>query len=200
MKSKLILFSLLALGGCTPLLMTLYGVKDPKVENEKTLIKKALKFGLDTSNLVSVNGKDFLQVVKKHGIPNAAVYDKTGRYIEYRQTDTACNVGLFQFIPALNTSTRYNQPDSADLLTEWKKFRTLKGNEAAAPAPADFYLLIYWAVWTGKLNKDHVKEWEELAKKNKNCNIKVVKVNLDMQEHWEEQDRERISHAFRKKK
>ncbi|MFN8231165.1 MAG: hypothetical protein U0V03_09625 [Bacteroidia bacterium] len=177
----------------------MYSIKDPDIENRKTIVKTANKYDLDTTNIVSVNSKDFLYVLKGTSIPNASVYDKNGKYIEYRQTDTSCNAGLFQFIPTLNSIDKYNQPDSTNLDTELKKFRDLSGNTLTTLETADFYLLIYWTVWTGKLNKDHVKVWEDLAKNNKNAKIKVVKVNLDLQEYWNKDDRDKIIKAMTKK-
>lgn len=184
---------------CQTIMKKMYGIKDPDIENRKTIVKTANKYDLDTTNIVSVNSKDFLYVLKGTSIPNASVYDKNGKYIEYRQTDTSCNAGLFQFIPALNLTDKYNQPDSTNLDTELKKFRDLSGNTLTTLETADFYLLIYWTVWTGKLNKDHVKVWEDLAKNNKNAKIKVVKVNLDLQEYWNKDDRDKIIKAMTKK-
>ncbi len=199
MKKKLIfIFSLLILVSCQPIMMKIYGIKDPDIENEKTITIKALKYDLDTSNIVTVNSKDFLYVLNCQSIPEGAIYDRNGKYIEYRQTDTSCNAGLVQFIPSLNLNDKYNELDSSDLKTELNKFRDLNGNLLKQHEPADFYLLIYWTVWTGKLNKDHVKIWEDLACDNKNCKIKVIKVNLDIQEYWEEQEREKIIKAMSK--
>jgi hypothetical protein len=178
----------------------MYGIKDPDIENRKTIVKSATKYDLDTTNIVTVNGKDFLYVLKGKGIPDGAIYDKSGKYIEYRQTDTSCNAGLFQFIPALNLTDKYNQPDSSNLDIELKKFRDLNGNTLKRLTTSDFYLLIYWTVWTGKLNKDHVKIWEDLARDNKNCKIQVIKVNLDLQEYWDKDDRDKIINAMTKKK
>ncbi|MCC6251524.1 MAG: hypothetical protein IT238_03570 [Bacteroidia bacterium] len=201
MKNKLLFVPLLLiLASCQPILMKLYGIKNPDIENDKSIIKKALKYGLDTSNIVTVNSKEFLYVITEQGIPNGAIYDRNGNYIEYRQTDTSCNAGLFQFIPALNLVDKYNQPDSSNLKTELSKFRDLKGNTLKQPEPADYYLLIYWTVWAGKLNRDHVKIWEKLARDNKNCKVKVIKVNLDIQEYWNEQERDKIVRAISKKK
>ncbi len=193
-------FLLLILASCQPIMKKIYGIKDPEIENKKTILKSALKYNLDTSNIVTVNSKDFLYVLNGQSIPDAAIYDKNGKYIEYRQTDTSCNAGLFQFIPSLNLNEKYNQPDSSDLTAELNKFRDLKGNLITPTEAADFYLLIYWTVWTGKLNKDHVKVWEDLGRDNKNCKIKVIKVNLDLQEYWEEQEREKIIKTLSKKK
>ena len=57
MKNNLLLFSLLILVSCQPIMMKLYGIKDPDIENEKTITKKALNYDLDTSNIVTVKGK-----------------------------------------------------------------------------------------------------------------------------------------------
>jgi hypothetical protein len=199
MKNKLYLaLSLFCLASCQPIMKAIYGIKKPDIENQESITKKALKFGLDTTNIVSVTSKDFPYVLKSTSIPNAAIYDSKGKYIEYRQTDTSCNAGLFDFIPKLNVSGTYNKPDSTSLAEEWTKFRNLKGNEMSLPNNADFYLLIYWNVWTGKLNKDHVKIWEDLARENKNCKIKVIKVNLDIQEYWEPKEKEMYRKAMRK--
>lgn len=185
---------------CQPIMLKMYGIKDPEIEQEKSIRKRALKYDLDTSNIVTVNSRDFLQVLKDQGIPEGAIYDRNGKYIEYRQTDTSCNAGLFKFIPDLNLNGVYNQPDRPDLASELSKFRDLKGNALNKPKPADFYLLIYWTVWTGKLNKDHVKIWEDLARNNNNCKIEVIKVNLDFQAYWNEEDRNKIIEALSKKK
>jgi len=198
MKKIILLFSLLLLASCQPIMKAIYGIKKPDIENQESITKKALKFGLDTTNIVSVTSKDFPYVLKSTSIPNAAIYDSNGKYIEYRQTDTSCNAGLFDFIPKLSLSGIYNKPDSSSLAEEWTKFRDLKGKEMTLPNNADFYLLIYWNVWTGKLNKDHVKIWGDLARENKNCKIKVIKVNLDIQEYWEPKEKEMYRKAMRK--
>jgi hypothetical protein len=198
MKTKLILFfSVIVLASCKPILMKLYGIKNPDIETKKTITKKALKYKLDTSNIVTVNSQNFSKVMNSHGIPDGAIYDKNGAYIEYRQTDTSCNAGLFKFIPSLNLNDTYNKPDSSNLNSELSKFRDLNGNTLKQIEPADFYVLIYWTVWTGKLNKNHVKIWEDLARNNKNCKIKVLKVNLDIQAYWDKQDQEKIKKNMR---
>jgi hypothetical protein len=198
MRQLLVFAAILVLASCQPIMKAIYGIKKPDIENQESITKKALKFGLDTTNIVSVTSKDFPYVLKSTSIPNAAIYDSNGKYIEYRQTDTSCNAGLFDFIPKLNVSGTYNKPDSSSLAEEWKKFRDLKGNVMNLPNNSDFYLLIYWNVWTGKLNKDHVKIWEDLARENKNCKIKVIKVNLDIQEYWEPNEKEMYRKAMRK--
>jgi hypothetical protein len=81
-----------------------------------------------------------------------------------------------------------------------KKNLDLNGNPLGRLESADFYVLIYWSVWTGKLNKVHVKVWEDAARNNQKSNIKVLKVNLDFQDHWDEADKKKITGKVKKKK
>lgn len=189
---------LFLLVSCKPIMYKLYGVKKPDVETEQSIKDKALKFGLDTTNIVTVNEYDFLQVMKGQGIPDGEIFDKNGHFINYRQTDSACNAGLFEFIQNLKTDTTYLTNDSIILVNKMSKFRNFNGKPLQKIDEADFYLLIYWTVWTGKLNKDHVKIWEDLAFENQNCKIKVIKVNLDMQDYWNKEELKPIYDAMRK--
>ncbi len=199
---KIIVIGIAVLGlvGCKAIAMKMNGMTDPQLENAQTIREKAHAFGMDTTNIVTVHSKDFPNELKRSGIPDALIYDRNGNYIEYRATDTSCNAGLFQFIPDLKLNTTYNQPAAISLDELWKKYRDLNGNMLAAVEPADFYVLIYWTAWSGKLNKDHVKIWEDLAKANTNCSIKVIKVNLDLQDYWEEGDKKTLVEAMTGKK
>lgn len=189
--SLFVMVSFVLLQSCGAIMKKMYGIKNPEIENEQTIKKRALKYDLDTSNIVTVYNQSTAYDISAHGIPNAAIYDGNGKYIEYRQSDTSCNAGLFQFIPDLKLITSYNKPDSLNLKSELAKYRDLKGNSLNELRKADFYVVIYWAVWTGKLNKDHVKIWEDLAKNNQNCKVEVIKVNLDLQEYWNLENREK---------
>ncbi len=193
----IIVFLILLLPSCKAILLKIYGIKEPDIENEKTIIKKAQKYKLDTSNIVSVSAENFISMLKGRAIPDCSIYDRNGNYIEYRKTPDACNAGLFEFIPELNLNQNYHKPDSAKLDKILKNFKTLKGEPINALKPADFYLLIYWTVWIGKLNKDHVKIWEKAAKENTNCNIEVIKVNMDVQEYWDKKEQEKIIMEFK---
>lgn len=175
----------------------LYGIGKPGVETAASIRKKALKAGLDTSTIVAVSSEAFLQVLRDNAIPDASIYNRQGRYIEYRQTDTSCNAGLFQFIPALRADGVYAMPDSLPLQKEWEHLRDLNGLPLAPPKDADFTVLIYWTTWAGRLNKDHVKVWEEQARANTACKISVVKVNLDIQDHWPEDYKQTLLGALR---
>ncbi len=201
MKKIIYCFLFLAFtSGCQPLLLKMYGIKQPEIENEKTIVKKALKFQLDTSNIVTIAAPNYLKEMSAHEIPDGAVFDSKGEYIEFRQTDTSCNAGLFQFVPSLETGKAFNKTGKTNLETEVKKWRDMRNHTVSLNTKADFYLLLYWTVWSGRLNKDHVKIWEDLARANTKCTIKVIKVNLDLQESWDKTERDEIINKLSKKK
>lgn len=198
-KAYIIIFcSAYLLYSCRPVLMKYYGIKKPKIENEFSLIKKANRFGLDTNNICSINSVDYLSILNGQGFPDAKIYDKHGNYIEYKSNDSDCNAGLFEFIPNLNKNTEYKTSTYPNFFEEYAKYRDLKGNELIKSNSADFYLVIYWTAWIDRLNKNHVKVWEDLAKENKNCKIEVLKLNLDIQDYWDKEETKKIIKVFNK--
>lgn len=199
---KLIALTVLAfmLSSCNKLIFVFYGVKKPAIEKEKSIRKMALKHHMDTTNIITVKCADYVKEIKGKGIPNASIFDAQGNYIEYRSNDTACNAGLFGFIPQLSTQNTYNKPGTTTLSKELSKYTTINGDSISTPTPADFYVLIYWTVWSGRLNKDHVKIWEDLAKQNTQAKVKVYKANLDLQAHWNKAERDSLLSKFKKKK
>ena len=62
----------------------------------------------------------------------------------------------------------------------------------------DYYLLIYWTVYIGKLNK-HYEVWDNLAKQNNKVKIKVINVNLDCQQYWDAKDKDTVMKILSKK-
>ena len=124
---------LLLLGSCRFVAMKMFGITKPHVENEVSVRKAALKHGLDTSAIFTVSAEDYKRTIKMiSGIPDAAVFDSAGSYIEYRQTDSSCNAGLFGFLPALKRGGSYNHSGKTTLAAELKTLRTLKGEPVAA--------------------------------------------------------------------
>jgi len=196
----LLLATALCLSSCKAIMMKAYGIKNPEVETEKTIRKSALKYGLDTSNIATLKPEDFLAHITK-GSPDAAFYDHDGNYIEYRATDTSCNAGVFGFIPQLKKDTVFPKTDKPKLDQELARFQNLR----AAPylpttdANSDYTMLLYWTVYEGRLNKDHVKAWQDLAAKNTRAHIRVILVNMDMQENWGKEALDKLATRFQKK-
>ena len=49
----------------------------------------------------------------------------------------------------------------------------------------DFYLIMYWAKWAGRVNKTKMLDWEDSINKKNNLNIKTIKVTTDYMNFWE---------------
>ncbi len=192
---------LLSLTSCAVVMKKLYGIKKPKLETHASLVKNARKFGFDTTNMVTIGSKDWTEVFNgANGIPNAEIFDSKGEYIEYRQADTSCTAGLFEFIPSLAPTVQYNKTGKTTLQTQLEKYRNLEGELVSSNylQAADFYLVIYWASYVGRLNKDHVKIWEDMARANPKAKIQVIKVNLDCQANWNDEQGKEIYTGLRK--
>jgi hypothetical protein len=141
-------------------------------------------------NIFCFNQDDWTWAVKNiryaKSIPEIMVFDRNGNLLKYRE-ESQCNARAFSFISSL-TKESIMEHDSLLLMKDiLSKLKDLNGNSASITAKetTDFYVFIFWAVWIGRLNKDHVRVWENDAKNNTNCNIEIIKVNMDLQEWWD---------------
>lgn len=180
----------LILFGCSVVVKTMYGIKDPKIETKESLFKFLSKKKLDTNNVYCVSFEDFKPTLSltNNKIPDVLIFNKQGKYIPYGD-EWACNASAFNFIEELNLDTIYKKTDLIILDTLLSKFRTFDGEhitekETNKIKNADFVCIVLWAKFTGKLNKTKVKEWEEQARNNKNAKINFIKLDMDFQEWW----------------
>ena len=186
-KNKILLIlTLIFLSSCNLVLKTLYGVKKPKIETEKSLKDYLKRKGINADNIYAVNKDDYVKIIKQiKNIPEILVFDKNGNNIKYKETKQ-CNAKAFDFIETLSKNTSFIYNDSLKLNDYLKKLKDFSGNPVKYNKKfnTDFYLFIFWTRYIGRLNKDHVKVWETKANNNKNAKIEVIKVNLDQQKWW----------------
>lgn len=173
----------------TFILKSLYGIKKPKVESERSILKYASKKGLLQDNIFTLTQDDWTWAVQNisfaKSIPDIMVFDKNGNLLKYRE-ESQCNAKAFSFLSSLTKESKFEYDSLVTMKDLTIKLKDLKGNNTSFTIndSTDYYVFIFWAVWIGRLNKDHVKEWETDAHNNNNCSIKVVKVNMDRQEWW----------------
>jgi len=178
-------------------LMKVYEIRDPRVENEQSLLMTAEKYNLNKVALVTVVPSAYRELSKDfdRSIPEGLIFDNHGNYIEYKVTDKSCNAGLFGFIPALAKNGNYKMTAKTTLNTEMGRLRDLSGGQLPGTylnPDADYYILISWAAFTGRLNKDHVKAWENLARDNTKAKIQIIEVNMDAQDWWPQQSKDSV--------
>ncbi len=154
---------------CNTIAKKVYGIKNPEIETVES-IEKYLS-SIDVSSENNVYCKDILSyktVLDIFGkkLPEAILFNSEGKMLTYKKNNQDCNAGLFETIPSLSKNSNLQILEGNDIqaFTTYLvdrnslKFRNLP--------KADYFLFINWAKYMGKLNKDHVKVWEELANKN----------------------------------
>ncbi|MDR2206124.1 MAG: sterile alpha motif-like domain-containing protein [Flavobacteriaceae bacterium] len=170
---------------------TLYGIKDPN-DNPQTnemVTDYINKTELDKDFNFRPKKEDDYKGVSEYfenSYPEALIFDKNGKQLLYKINAEDCNAGLFRVIPTLTKDTKLEsgQLTLDELLSKLDK---MDNNEKSLEtSDYDYLLAINWAVFMGKkLNKDHVLEWEKLAKNNTNCKIQIIKVNMDLKKEWQ---------------
>jgi hypothetical protein len=78
--------------------------------------------------------------------------------------------------------------DSSEYIYNYlKSIRTLNGEPVNLKEfeGYDYYLIMYWAKWLGKVNSIKMIDWEaNLKNKTKELNIKIIKVTTDYMDFW----------------
>lgn len=112
------------------------------------------------------------------------MFDKSGKELIYKETTESCNAGLFKVIPDLrkDSQLKAGEHNLQDLISKYTL--VIDDDPSEIIDDSDYYLLLDWAIFAGRLNKDHLLVWENLAKDNKNVKIKINKINIDFQESW----------------
>lgn len=184
-KLSMLIMSMLLLS-CSPIVRFMYGIKKPKIENEKTISNYAMKIDMSKGNIYSLSFEDYkrtLDLINKK-VPEVWIFNKEGNFVPYGEA-WACNASAFDFIKNLSDSVHYHSQNNPSFNSLPFRLKDLNGNNVEIDlSDANYHVFIFWAKFAGKLNKDHVKVWENQALENRKTKIKVYKVNMDFQEHW----------------
>lgn len=178
--------SAILLAGCSPVMRLIYGIKKPRFENQQTLVSYLQRTEISVEDVYTLNFEGYLNALEliNKRVPEVLIFDRDGNYIPYGD-EWACNAGAFGFIENLNDTTFYLSTDRAHLDGLPFSLHTLAGDSLGMPpTAADFHVFVFWAKFTGRLNKNHVKVWENQATQNIATNVRLYKINLDFQEHW----------------
>ncbi len=175
------------LHSCQPIAKTMYGIKNPKVETIESVDKYLRSIQSPSEN--NIYCKDFaayqtvLNLFEK-SLPEAILFNSNGKMLTYKRNNQDCNAGLFETIPGLSKNSNLPVLESNDIETFIAFLVDRNGLKIQNLPEADYFLFINWAKFMGKLNKDHVKAWEDLAGKNENTKIAVYKINMGIMESW----------------
>jgi hypothetical protein len=186
-KSLFIALTIAALSGCTKLFLYSYGIRNPKIENEKSILEYLKENDLQTDNNFSLKDTSALYRFfdSKTGTPEIRFYDKNGYLMLYRD-DKRCNAQNDSLISFLNPTNIIKIDSSQNIYSSLNELRTLSGEKLNSQEfqQYDFYLVTYWAKWAGKVNKTKIADWENSLKEKKDLRIKSIKVTTDYMDFW----------------
>ncbi len=183
----LTLSTLLVFQSCSRIMMGIYGIKNPDIEDSVSLVKYCEKKGINTNNLYTLGAEDNVKILNLIGgsIPDIMIFNSHGQLIPYADKNF-CNAAAFSFIDSLNSKKDFREDTSISYSDLADKMRNLNGhlNAPQMNPETNYYIFIFWTKWTGRLNKTHVIPWENQALSNPNAKVEVYKVNMDMQQYW----------------
>jgi hypothetical protein len=165
-----------------------YGIRNPKIENEKSILNYLKDNNLDLDNNFVLKDTAALYSFMKSGVgaPEILFYDKNGFLMRYKD-DKKCNGQNDSLISFLDPKHIIGVDSSSNVYKYLDQVRTLDGKEVNVSEfkEKDYILIIYWAKWMGKMNKNKIVDWENSLTKRNNLKIKTIKLSTDYMGFWQ---------------
>jgi hypothetical protein len=176
------------ISACNPIVKVLYGIKKPSVETKESTIRYIEKIGMETENNYALPENEYEILAAKVGIPTFYIFNADGNQIIL---ETECGALKTEFIQDLDRNKSYKTESKINMDEFTSKLVFLDGKNAnyTLHTDTDFYLIIYWAKFIGRVNKKSPAAWEKTAKHNKKANISIIKINMDFRNFWENSDK-----------
>lgn len=190
-----ILLLTLLLAACMPMLTVFFGISKPKEVTMKKIEKKISKYGLDYFKHYYITEEGFFSyfdILNKNNLSTSVtrvLVFKEGKLLQPTEIN-GCSSQRDGFIRTLQDSTSYISIDTV-LLSDFVNSTNLSNfdiNEyQQMNAGKDFTIVLYWASFSGVLNKNITAQLAQTTKDyidNKGLNAHVFYVNLDVKEGW----------------
>ncbi len=193
------LLLLIFCSGCTPIMKVIYNFHDPQYETLASISRGAKKYGFPDSLITTMDSASWMAAMSKISIPDVRIYNSEGHFVRYAPPES-CNAAAFGVLDSLcNYSSRsilrqaqYDPARSHGELVEplsgatsSDSLQTLNTELAkfnySTPRHdnPEWTVFITWAMFSGRLNKNHVKPWLESLQKQP-CSVRVYLVNMDV--------------------
>jgi hypothetical protein len=163
-------------------------MRNPKIENENSISNYLESQHLNTLNNYALADTAALNRFYENniGTPEIRFYDKNGYLMLYRD-EKKCNGQNDSLISFLNPLNVIKVDSTQNIHDYLKNLRTLRGEDVDLKEfiGYDYYLIMYWAKWLGKVNSIKMSDWEaNLKNKIRNINVKTIKVTTDYMNFW----------------
>ena len=156
---------------------------DFKIENQNSITKylddKKVEYTLDDIAIL----RD-IKVFGDYGkterlvVPEAYFFNKDGFLLKNNNKGVGCGASIKNLSKILKSKYDVNETIS----TRLKDYKIL-GNNDVLTEQYDIYILINWAIFLDSNNETSFN-WYKSLKSNKDLKIKVILINLDVQESW----------------
>jgi hypothetical protein len=134
-------------------------------------------------------------------MPEIQFFDKNGYLMIYRD-EKRCNDQNDSLISFLDPKNIVKIDSSNNIHDYINQLRTLEGNVVSGDEfkNSDYYLIMYWAKWLGKVNSIKMRDWEKTISKKDNLKLKTIKVTTDYMDFWHVPKNEMVKvYSFRTK-
>ncbi len=111
-------------------------------------------------------------------VPEAYFFNKDGFLLKNNNKGVGCGASIKNLSKILKSKYDVNETIS----TRLKDYKIL-GNNDVLTEQYDIYILINWAIFLDSNNETSFN-WYKSLKSNKDLKIKVILINLDVQESW----------------
>ena len=190
MKYYLLFILIIFFTSCKRILLIAEGIKQPKLENQKSLSNFLLKKEIDTLELLCFKDTTALNTLyrKKIVLPDSRFFNNKRELVPYKSSPEDCNGKVAVFLEQAESINK--SPSVPDERLETFLQDVVYENDlrpfSMEPDNYDFYLVIYWAKYLGKVNKHKVFDWLNLVEeaRKRGMKIRVIKVNADYQGLW----------------
>ena len=156
---------------------------DFKIENQNSITKyldeKKVEYTLDDIAIL----RD-IKVFGDYGkterlvVPEAYFFNKDGFLLKNNNKGVGCGASIKNLSKILKSKYDVNETIS----TRLRDYKIL-GNNDVLTEQYDIYILINWAIFLDSNNETSFN-WYKSLKSNKDLKIKVILINLDVQESW----------------
>ncbi len=111
-------------------------------------------------------------------VPEAYFFNKDGFLLKNKNKGISCGATIKDLTKIMKSKIDINQQ-----LSTWFEELTFLGTQPSLEETYDIYVLINWAIFLDSNNQTSFN-WYQSLKENKVLKVKVVLVNLDVQESW----------------
>lgn len=175
---------------CSPIMKTVYGIKNPKFTDTETTHKYLTKKGIQGKDVYLKSVTDWGKVANGEvKIPDAIFFNPEGQQVEFRVSAQECTNNITVFLENIDKISTLPVKEGITLNQLVQHIADNNGKPITIDSNADAIVFINWATYMGKLNKT-VFEWTDIIQKipetGSKLKVDYYLLNFDLLEHWED--------------